>query len=176
MAWVPQQDWESSPEYRWVPSRVDEHESRAASLIEQTGLPDLDPKRVQPGGRGTVNVPGIRRNESELQIGHLHALGGKIIDARADFEDLDFLDTKSAVIYPTVMIPAFGVPSSILLHFLSLRQLYRPVKPRAQVARGLIDEFPGQRSRPRWPAPLVEPGAVFAHLLALRCRRVALAG
>src|SRR6266702_8363528 len=32
------------------------------------------------------------------------------------------------------------------------------------------------RSRPRWPAPLVEPRAVFAHLLALRCRRVALAG
>jgi hypothetical protein len=32
------------------------------------------------------------------------------------------------------------------------------------------------RSRPRWPAPLVEPGAVFAHLLALRYRRVALAG
>ena len=38
---------------------------------------------------------------------------------------------RSAVTYPTVMIPAFGVPSSILLHFLSLRQLYRPVKPRA---------------------------------------------
>src|SRR6266487_3818768 len=33
-----------------------------------------------------------------------------------------------------------------------------------------------RRSRPRWPAPLVEPGAVFAHLFALRCRRVALAG
>src|SRR4051812_9226305 len=33
-----------------------------------------------------------------------------------------------------------------------------------------------RRSRPRWPAPLVEPGAVFAHLLALRCRRVTLAG
>src|SRR5215510_10328813 len=32
------------------------------------------------------------------------------------------------------------------------------------------------RSRPRWPAPLVEPGAVFTHLLALRRRRVALAG
>jgi hypothetical protein len=32
------------------------------------------------------------------------------------------------------------------------------------------------RSRPRWPAPLVEPGAVFAHLLALRRRGVALAG
>src|SRR6516225_8658473 len=31
-------------------------------------------------------------------------------------------------------------------------------------------------SRPRWPAPLMEPGAVFAHLLALRRRRVALAG
>jgi hypothetical protein len=40
LAWVPQPDWESSPEYRWVPSRVDEHESRATSLIEQAGLPD----------------------------------------------------------------------------------------------------------------------------------------
>jgi hypothetical protein len=40
MAWVPQPDWESSPEYRWVPSRVDEPESRATSLIEQAGLPD----------------------------------------------------------------------------------------------------------------------------------------
>src|SRR5262245_17071033 len=28
----------------------------------------------------------------------------------------------------------------------------------------------------RWPAPLVEQGAIFAHPLALRCRRVALAG
>jgi hypothetical protein len=40
LAWVPQPDWESSPEYRWVPSRVDEHESRATSLIEQAGLRD----------------------------------------------------------------------------------------------------------------------------------------
>ncbi len=37
--------------------------------------------------------------------------------------------------------------------------------------------FPNRSSsRPRWAAPLVEPDAVFAHLLALRCRRVALAG
>ena len=40
---------------------------------------------------------------------------------------------------------------------------------------GIKAEAPG-RSRPRWPAPLVEPGAVFAHLIALRHRRVALAG
>jgi hypothetical protein len=40
LAWVPQPDWESSPEYRWVPSPVDEHESRATSLIEQAGLRD----------------------------------------------------------------------------------------------------------------------------------------
>ena len=40
LAWAPQPDWESFPEYRWVPSRVDEHESRATSLIEQLGLPD----------------------------------------------------------------------------------------------------------------------------------------
>src|SRR4051812_37229116 len=33
-----------------------------------------------------------------------------------------------------------------------------------------------RRSRARWLAPLVEPGAVFAHLLALGCWRVALAG
>src|SRR5215831_2360052 len=37
---VPLPDWESSPEYRWVPSRVDEHESRGISLIEKAGLPD----------------------------------------------------------------------------------------------------------------------------------------
>ena len=33
--------------------------------------------------------------------------------------------------YPDVLTPAFVIPSSILLHALSLRQLYRPVKPRA---------------------------------------------
>ena len=40
LAWVPQLGWGSSPECRWVPSRVDEHESRATFLIEQAGLPD----------------------------------------------------------------------------------------------------------------------------------------
>jgi hypothetical protein len=33
--------------------------------------------------------------------------------------------------YPDVLTPAFVIPSSILLHALSLRQLYRSVKPRA---------------------------------------------
>ena len=32
---------------------------------------------------------------------------------------------SSLGLYPTVMIPAFAVPSSILLHALSLRQLFR---------------------------------------------------
>ena len=40
LAWVPQLGWGSSPECRWVPSRVDEHESRVTFLIEQAGLPD----------------------------------------------------------------------------------------------------------------------------------------
>src|SRR6266446_1622829 len=40
LAWVPQPGWGSSPECRWVRSRVDEHESRATSLIEQAGLLD----------------------------------------------------------------------------------------------------------------------------------------
>jgi hypothetical protein len=33
--------------------------------------------------------------------------------------------------YPDVLTPAFVVPCGVLLHVLSLRQLYRPVKPRA---------------------------------------------
>ncbi|MEK9280834.1 MULTISPECIES: hypothetical protein [unclassified Bradyrhizobium] len=33
--------------------------------------------------------------------------------------------------YPDVLSPDFVVPSSILLHALSLRQLYRRAKPRA---------------------------------------------
>jgi hypothetical protein len=36
--------------------------------------------------------------------------------------------------YPTVMIPAFAVPSSILLHALSLRQLYRRARRAATAA------------------------------------------
>jgi hypothetical protein len=36
--------------------------------------------------------------------------------------------------YPTVMIPAFAVPSSVLLHVLSLRQLYRRAR-QAEAAR-----------------------------------------
>jgi len=36
-----------------------------------------------------------------------------------------------AGVYPDVLTPAFVIPSSILLHALSLRQLYRSVKPRA---------------------------------------------
>jgi len=31
--------------------------------------------------------------------------------------------------YPSVLVPAFAVPSSILLHVLSLRQLYRRSRP-----------------------------------------------
>jgi len=36
-----------------------------------------------------------------------------------------------AGVYPDVLTPAFVVPSSVLLHALSLRQLFRPAKPRA---------------------------------------------
>jgi hypothetical protein len=38
-------------------------------------------------------------------------------------------------LYPTVMIPAFAVPSSILLHALSLRQLYRRASRREAAVR-----------------------------------------
>jgi hypothetical protein len=35
------------------------------------------------------------------------------------------IPNATAGIYPNVMVPAFAVPSSILLHVLSLRQLRR---------------------------------------------------
>jgi hypothetical protein len=35
------------------------------------------------------------------------------------------IPNAAVALYPTVLIPAFTVPSSILLHALSLRQLYR---------------------------------------------------
>jgi hypothetical protein len=43
------------------------------------------------------------------------------------------IPNTTAGIYPTVMIPAFAVPTSILLHALSLRQLYRRAR-RAETA------------------------------------------
>jgi hypothetical protein len=42
--------------------------------------------------------------------------------------------------YPLVMIPAFAVPSSILLHAVSLRQLRRLERRAAAVGRGHLDE------------------------------------
>src|SRR5262245_22381522 len=68
--------------------------------------------------------------------------------------------------------PAVAPPSAIGLE----------VRPSFWLMRATTERTPTTprrgtgRSRPRWPAPLVEPGAVFAHLLALRRRRVALAG
>jgi hypothetical protein len=44
------------------------------------------------------------------------------------------------VVYPLVMIPAFAVPSSILLHALSLRQLRRHERSAATVGRRQLDE------------------------------------
>ena len=44
------------------------------------------------------------------------------------------IPNTTAGIYPTVMIPAFAVPTSILLHVLSLRQLYRRARRAATAA------------------------------------------
>jgi hypothetical protein len=68
-----------------------------AQLLGNFSGAALDPERVQPGGRGAVDVPGICRNESEFGIRHLHPLGSKILDARADLENLDFLDADDVV-------------------------------------------------------------------------------
>jgi hypothetical protein len=43
--------------------------------------------------------------------------------------------------YPTVMIPAFAVPSSILLHALSIRQLRRIARRRATTGDGTASEM-----------------------------------
>jgi hypothetical protein len=44
------------------------------------------------------------------------------------------IPNTTAGIYPTVMIPAFAVPTSILLHAVSLRQLYRRARRAATAA------------------------------------------
>jgi hypothetical protein len=44
------------------------------------------------------------------------------------------IPNTTAGIYPTVMIPAFAVPTSILLHSVSLRQLYRRARRAATAA------------------------------------------
>jgi hypothetical protein len=62
-AWVPQPDWESFPEYRWVPSRVDEHDCNDAAhhqdlVIAETG--DLDRRDLgDPGAQGLGWLVGI---------------------------------------------------------------------------------------------------------------------
>ena len=70
------------------------------------------------GGRGLAiawNVLGLVDFAIAISIGMLSALRVIITD----------LPTAGSAPYPTVMIPVFGVPSSIILHALSLRQLSR---------------------------------------------------
>ena len=44
----------------------------------------LNPERVQPGRRGAIDVPGIRRDEAKLGVGDLELFGGQIVDPWAD--------------------------------------------------------------------------------------------
>ena len=44
----------------------------------------LNPERVQPGRRGAIDVPGIRRDEAKLGVGDLESFGGQIVDPWAD--------------------------------------------------------------------------------------------
>jgi hypothetical protein len=60
-------------------------------------------------------------------------LGAITLPGRTQLFFPDVANVVSAV-YPGVLTPAFVVPSSILLHTLSLRQLYR--RSRAEAVRG----------------------------------------
>src|SRR4029453_9518632 len=57
----------------------------------------LNPERVQPGRRGAIDVPGIRRDEAKLGIGDLESLGSQIVDPWADLKDLNFLDADNII-------------------------------------------------------------------------------
>src|SRR6266436_2055734 len=75
-----------------IGDRLDHRASLEAQFLWNLGSAALDPERVQSGGCGAIDVPGIRRDEAKLGVGDLQSLRGQIVDARADFEDLNFLD------------------------------------------------------------------------------------
>src|SRR6516164_8038343 len=57
----------------------------------------LNPEGVQPGRRSSIDVPGIRGDEAEFDVRDFQALRRKIVDPRADLEDLYFFDANDIV-------------------------------------------------------------------------------
>src|SRR5262245_38764258 len=68
-----------------------------AEFLGDLGGTALNPERVQPSRRGAIDVPGIGRDEAKLGVGDLQALGGQIVDPRADLVDLNFLDADNII-------------------------------------------------------------------------------
>src|SRR5712692_4889614 len=82
---------------REIGNRLDDGARLEAQFLGDLGGAALYPERVQAGGRGAVDVPGVYRDESEFRVSDLNALGAEIVNARANFEDLDFLNADDVV-------------------------------------------------------------------------------
>jgi hypothetical protein len=87
------------------------------------------------------NIFGLLDFAGAITMGLLSAPGPL---QRVGFE----ISASLAGTYPTVMIPAFVVPSSILLHALSIRQLLRR-NGRLQTSAEAATEVPPRLNRPR---------------------------
>src|SRR5262245_46628349 len=68
-----------------------------AEFFGNLGGAALNPERVQPGRRGAIDVPGIRRDEAKLGVGDLESFGGQIVDSWADLKNLNFLDADNII-------------------------------------------------------------------------------
>src|SRR5215472_19374042 len=73
-----------------ISNRFDDRGRLEPQFLGDLGGAALNPEGVQPGRRGAINVPGIRRDKAELGVCDFQALRRKIVDPRADLEDLHF--------------------------------------------------------------------------------------
>src|SRR5262249_15938771 len=80
-----------------IGNRFDNRGRLEPQFLRDLGGAALNPEGVQPGRRGAINVPGIRRDKAELGICDFQALRRKIVDPRADFENLDLFDANDFV-------------------------------------------------------------------------------
>jgi len=82
---------------REIGNRLDDRARLEAQFLRNLGRAALDPERVQSGGCGAIDVPGVRRDEAQLGVGDLESFGGQIVDPWADLKDLDFLDADNII-------------------------------------------------------------------------------
>src|SRR5262249_33075301 len=103
----------AAQQWREISNRLDDRARLEAELLGNLSSAALNPESVQPGRCSAVDIPGVCRDEPKLWVCDLHPLGSEIVDARADFEDLDFLNANDLV----EKIANTGTLCSRLQHF-----------------------------------------------------------